>query len=69
MKKKLICQLVLALSVLDIVCCVITIYWVHLEMECQITNLRLELQAERNAEMLANEFETYNQIMNKHGYN
>lgn len=68
MRKKLICQLALALSVLAIVCCGITIYWVHLEMEYQITNFKLELQAERNSEMLADEIETYNQIMDKHGF-
>ncbi len=68
MKRRFMCQLALALSVLAIVCCGITIYWVHLEMEYQITKFRLELQAEKNREMLADEFDTYNQIMDKHGF-
>ncbi|MBR4733626.1 MAG: hypothetical protein IK081_12750 [Lachnospiraceae bacterium] len=68
MKKRLTCQIALALSILAIVCCGITIYWVHLEMEFQITSFKLDLQAERNREMLADEIETYYQIMDRHGY-
>ena len=49
-----------------IVCCGIMIYWVNLEMECQIIDLKLDLQAEKNKEMLAEETETYNQLMERH---
>jgi len=66
MKRRFMCQLALALSILAIVCCGITIYWVHLEMECQITDLKLDLQAEKNKEMLAEETETYNLLMERH---
>lgn len=35
-------------------------------MECQIIDLKLDLQAEKNKEMLAEETETYNQLMERH---
>ena len=65
MKRRLMCQLALTLSILAIACCGITIYWVHLEMEYQIASFKLDFQTERNSRILADEYEAYNQFMKK----